>query len=237
LNNITKTASIMACYMYIVTNGCGHSETTRYRNCGEHEDTIENNTNCFEQASDKERNRVTSVCMGTKFCNKGCKALTTGWKCCTCGFKEVHGYYNPALKMVVHESFSGNIHAFCLMCKDTNMNLIEDPNSNEALYITQEETTNQYEPETPISMLSLSQTEAGSDTGSEDLFFDASPTHNSFNDGDLYQNYGLDTIEGKDLDTFARMLEGTEVSVMPNMVRTRSINEDEMLYETVTTPR
>jgi hypothetical protein len=33
------------------------------------------------------------------------------------------------------------------------------------------------------------------------------------------------------------MLEGTEVSVMPNMTRTRSMDEDEMLYETVTTPR
>jgi hypothetical protein len=229
----------MPCYMYTVTNGCGHSETTRYRNCGEHEDTIQNNTNCFDEALDKERNRTMSVCMGTKFCNKGCKALTTGWKCCTCGFKELHGYYNPALKMVVHDSLSGNIHAFCLMCKDTNVNLIEDPNSNEALYITQDqnEEPHQHQPETPISMLSLSRTDSNSDSECEDLFFDASPTHTTFNERDPYQNYSLNSIEGKDLDAFARMLEGTEVSVMPNMTRTRSMDEDEMLYETVTTPR
>jgi len=227
----------MPCYMYTVTNGCGHSETTRYRNCGQHEDTIQNNASCFDESSDKDRNRTMTVCMGMKFCNKGCKALTAGWKCCTCGFKEVNGYYNPALKMVVHESCSGNIHAFCLMCKDRNTNLIENPNSNESVYTTEEQSTYEYQPETPTSMPGFYDTGSNSENESEDLFFDASPTNNNFSHDETYQNYDLHNIEGKDLDAFATMLEGTDVSVMPNMTRIRSIDEDEMLYETVTTPR
>jgi hypothetical protein len=61
----------MSYYIYNVTNGCGYSDTTRYRNYSE---LVQNNADCFEQASDKERNRTIRVYTGTKFCNKVCKA-------------------------------------------------------------------------------------------------------------------------------------------------------------------
>jgi hypothetical protein len=62
------------CSGYVITNGCGH---------------------CFESSPEDERSKSVSVCMGTDFCNRGCRAMCMGWKCCTYGFKVVDGLNQP----------------------------------------------------------------------------------------------------------------------------------------------
>ncbi len=225
----------MPCIMYVVTNGCGHSETTRYRNCGGHSDTIESNSTCFHEAPVEKRNRPTSVCMGTRFCNKGCRVLTTGWRCCTCGFKEVHGYYDSVLNMVVHKSKCGDTHAFCLTCIDINWdaNWIESSNETRSEITPPTRTRTTTRTKTP----SLSYTSDEYESEYEDLFFDASPKPIESDEEDVYAEYNSSAIKGGDLDMIARTFEGTDMSLSPVTTPTRWMDEDEMVYETMTRPR
>lgn len=109
----------MVCFKYVVTNGCGHIRVTVYTHCGgEHDDNENANRSCYRSAPEEDRNRAVSVCMGTEFCNRGCRGLYMGWICCTCGFRHVDGFYHPTLRMVVHLTGNGMIHGFCSGCRD-----------------------------------------------------------------------------------------------------------------------
>ncbi|KAK5162687.1 uncharacterized protein LTR77_011240 [Saxophila tyrrhenica] len=220
----------MVCTMYTVTNGCGHSETIRYRNCGEHSDTVRDNALCFHEAPVEKRNKPTRVSMGARFCNKGCKALTAGWRCCTCGYKEVHGYYDPVVGVVVHQSKGGDIHAFCLTCRDVDVSLFT--NSNETMSETVVTRTNQATNRTRTRTPSLTYTSDEYDTDSEDLFFDASPRPIESSDQDEYQDHNSCAIMGKDLDMIARTFEGTNMSLSPVTTPTKSTYEGESVYRT-----
>ena len=104
---------------YIVTNACGHSKMISYVHCGTgHDDSVTKNEECFLRAYKDTITRPTSICVGTEFCNKGCRALHMGWMCCTCGFKKVEGFYHTGLKMVVHTTEDRINHALCNLCMD-----------------------------------------------------------------------------------------------------------------------
>ncbi|KAL9122251.1 MAG: hypothetical protein Q9187_001203 [Circinaria calcarea] len=105
------------CSKYTITNGCGHLYTVTYRYCnGKHKDSWNENAYCFDSSQDDEDNEKMSVCMGTSFCNRGCKAMCMGWSCCTCGYEIVEGFWHEGIGMLVHTSSTGKLHAFCGMC-------------------------------------------------------------------------------------------------------------------------
>lgn len=110
------------CSKHTVTNGCGHEGVADYVFCGgDHADTTAANEICFNSSPDTSKNRPVNICMGTRFCNRGCKALAIGWSCCTCGFKSVDGFYHPVINMAVHWCLIGNMHAFCVTCRDAKV--------------------------------------------------------------------------------------------------------------------
>ncbi|KJZ70492.1 hypothetical protein HIM_10121 [Hirsutella minnesotensis 3608] len=109
----------MSCYRYSVSNGCGHINACMFRFCNGHENTIEEMNRCFDTNHTTMTNG-TKVRMGNDFCNRGCEAMTVGWRCCTCGYKSVTGYYHPTAKMLVHDDPYGNAHGFCTRCLTEN---------------------------------------------------------------------------------------------------------------------
>jgi len=56
--------------------------------------------------------------IGTDFCNRGCIARHMRYKCCTCKYRYIDGFYHTALDIIVHISSSGKMHALCPKCKD-----------------------------------------------------------------------------------------------------------------------
>ena len=58
----------------------------------------------------------TRISVGDMHCNRGCEAMTVGWKCCTCAHKPFTGIYSESSKMVVHADAFGNMHGFCGTC-------------------------------------------------------------------------------------------------------------------------
>ncbi|KAK4899310.1 hypothetical protein LTR49_027682, partial [Elasticomyces elasticus] len=92
--------------------------------------------------------------------------------------------------MVVHNSISGNRYAFCLTCKDMDMNLIQDyhPSQYETLSLDASSTRTSTPP--------LSYSSDMYESESEDLFFDASPKPITNEDQDIYQDYNACAIRG-----------------------------------------
>lgn len=106
----------MACKKYTIANGCGHINVETFKYCnGEHDNTGSFNDLCYRENFGADRDPIT-VRMGNSFCNRGCEAMTVGWRCCTCGYKQVNGYYHPVAMMLVHDDPFGEHHGFCNRC-------------------------------------------------------------------------------------------------------------------------
>lgn len=119
----------MSCFKYSIANACGHVHAIMYRHCGEHSDEVTEMARCFEANHDTTMPR-TKVRMGNDYCNRGCEAMTVGWKCCTCGFRSVTGYYHPTARMLVHDDPYGNQHGFCNKCLTENEFIVKEADSN-----------------------------------------------------------------------------------------------------------
>ncbi|KAF4460196.1 hypothetical protein FALBO_13037 [Fusarium albosuccineum] len=119
----------MPCFKYTISNACGHVTSSMYRYCGqEHIDDQIFNESCFTFTYGN--HEVTPVRVGNTFCNRGCEAETVGWRCCTCGYKPVDGYYHTMVKMLVHNTESGDLHGFCDKCVTENDVRLTSTNEN-----------------------------------------------------------------------------------------------------------
>jgi hypothetical protein len=78
------------------------------------------------------KNEDMTVCMGTDFCNRGCRAMRIDWKCCTCGFRIVDQFYHQALGMMVRTTQNGMAHGFCGTCEDIDVTVTTKTSTNDS---------------------------------------------------------------------------------------------------------
>jgi len=204
----------MVCSAYTITNGCGHMKTMAYRYCnGDHIDGPSENELCFTSAPENDKNRTVTVCMGTRFCNRGCKAMSLGWLCCTCGFRYVDGFYHPLLNMAVHMSPNGLCHGFCITCKDADVGRIMDP--TRTMYATTHSDAVMYK----SGMTNPNVTEATSlDLNRSPNNSPSSPTSSNGSQSPIsydYDQFNACSILARDLHRIAKAMQGTSDDVFP----------------------
>lgn len=108
----------LSCIRNVITNGCGHTASIRYKHCGNHLDDSDENKRCFIGSHSATKPVAVTVAVGSTFCGRECRAMTVGWMCCTCGFKEVFGTIHNGADMLVHVASNGKLHGFCDTCRD-----------------------------------------------------------------------------------------------------------------------
>jgi hypothetical protein len=202
----------LTCNKYTITNGCGHLCATTYRYCGrDHDDSWNDNASCFGSSREGEGDKIMSVCMGTSFCNKGCRAMCMGWKCCTCGYKVVEGFLHQGIGMLVHASPTGRLHAFCAMCED-----IDTPGSP----VTNRNVTN--DTTTSIYLTTNDNNEPNSD-----YFEDAVSDMNEHIDTDEHLSDAMKIIRLMDLAEYVHEYANTPMDIVPTapMEKTKYMTE------------
>lgn len=121
------------CVKYSVTNACGHVKADLYKHCGRHNNTRALNDECNNEDEERAVENI-GVRVGTDYCNRGCEAKVVGWRCCTCSFKSVSGFYHSAVGMLVHEARNGDLHGFCTKCLTENEYMIAPTGIETAVY-------------------------------------------------------------------------------------------------------
>ncbi|KAG8168414.1 hypothetical protein KVR01_001163 [Diaporthe batatas] len=111
-----ETKMTTGCTRYFMTNACGHVGVTMLGNCSKH--LHDNDVRVLHECclgNEKPGTEVIKIKIGDRYCDRGCEARNTGWRCCTCR-KHVEGYVDQHSSLLVHPDGSQDLHAFCPNC-------------------------------------------------------------------------------------------------------------------------
>lgn len=111
------TQVLTHCTKYYRQSACGHRTVVQFKYCNRqnpyHDNNAVENENCYN--SNRTNQGATVFRAGREYCNDSCRAVATGWYCCTCNFEFVKGRVDEN-NMVFHD-VNGVPHMFCETCR------------------------------------------------------------------------------------------------------------------------
>ncbi|KAK2591531.1 hypothetical protein QQS21_010781 [Conoideocrella luteorostrata] len=151
------------------------------------------------------------VRMGNNYCNRGCEAICVGWRCCTCGFKSVVGYYHLTVKMLVHDDAFGNPHGFCNTCLTENeytVSCASNETRNSTSYADDITAVDREVYENMTGVKYVSPSETISDSGSDGSSYHSYTSSESDTYTNKYEqtNYNVDSNGSVTVSSVAEML-------------------------------